>query len=489
MELDTIDHLFAEHWLGGEKRGQEFLAQLLASARAGHLCLYAEEGPKLPSHLVYVGEEAYPKEPVVRCGNAYYLQRHWAAETEVVRALQKLMKSTPRLPLSLDPEGVTEEQKGAIRKVAKHALTLLTGGPGTGKTYTAAQLIQAVLRADPSHRIALAAPTGKAVGNLEGSLRKLLGDRTPEVKTLHSLLKRRAGKIRAEEKLTADLVLVDEASMVDVGMMATLLTAIRPGARLVLMGDADQLPPVEAGSLFADMVSCGGQYVAELRRCLRVETESLVQLAAGVKEGHADFDIQPLSKETLIQQVAPQFPNPFVEDVSKSSPHAFMDFRLLAPIRKGPFGVDGLNALFHSHFKQKRPPGHAMLTPIMVTKNAHSLSLYNGEVGVLVEFDGEEDYALFPARSGPGPRKIPRYALPPFEVAYCLSVHKSQGSEFDKVAFVLSPGSEIFGRELFYTALTRAKRSFELFGSPEVLQLMVAKQNKRLSQLSSRLSL
>ncbi len=491
MELDEVDRLFAKHWCP-KGEGQHFLAHLFASARAGNLCWSPEVDMNVPAELVYEGDALYPDAPVVRSCTAYYLQRHWAAESEVVRHLTRLRQSGPSIPLSFAVEGVTEEQAAAVGAVLNRALTLITGGPGTGKTFTAAQLIRTVREVDPDHRIALAAPTGKAAGNLEGSLRKALGKATPEVTTLHRLIRRKQGRLVVEMPLAVDLLLVDEASMIDVEMMAALLSAVPEGARLILMGDAHQLPPVEAGGLFADMVGCCREAVVELSRCLRVETEGLVRVAEQVKRGVWDetIPIHPLSKERLIEQVASQFPSPFI-DPAEAGPELlerFMKFRLLAPVRKGEMGIEGLNSLLHSHFRSQGKG--EMYTPIMVRKNAYDLALYNGEMGLM-----GESHALFPSRTPDSPfhdsalgmRKIPLYALPPYELAYCLSVHKSQGSEFERVAFVLSPGSEQFGRELFYTALTRARRSFELFGEVDRVYEMIGKQAIRRSRIADRI--
>jgi exodeoxyribonuclease V alpha subunit len=417
-----FDARFAAHH-SSKRPVQLFLRHLMAAARAGHLCVLVEEGQIHPDPLdLWLEDEALLPEilagadevedPVVRIGNRFYLQQGWEWEELVWQQLQRL--------------------QGQIE--------IITGGPGTGKTTLAAKMIR---EAPADLRIAVAAPTGKAASRL-GSL---LGDRA-QVGTLHALLPKAFYH-------PADLIVVDEASMIDASMMGRLLSAIKPKGRLVLMGDPDQLPPVESGALFAEMIDIVG--ARRLTRSHRME-EGLLQLADQVRRG-----------------ILPELT--YATDPLQS---AIDGFQLLCPTREG---VRRYNEVLRRHFCRRGKP---VTLPIIICRNDYENGLFNGEVGQIHCRDGgrvaADDEAVF------GDRSLPVWMLPSYELAYCLSVHKSQGSEFEKVLLLVPEGSERFGREVLYTAMTRAKSSLEVFGKRADLEEMVARQSVRLSGLKSRVS-
>jgi exodeoxyribonuclease V alpha subunit len=166
---------------------------------------------------------------------------------------------------------------------------------------------------------------------------------------------------------------------------------------------------------------------------------------------------------------------------------AFNRFRILSPLRKGPHGVEAINELF------LKKPSHA--APIILTKNDRGLELFNGETGVLIRKDlskphfQEGDYAIFPGDRPDAIKRVPAVLLPPFEYAYCLSVHKSQGSEFDHVLLMLLEGSENFGNQVLYTGVTRAKRKLEIWCSLATLKKTLSHKSQRLSGISERIAL
>lgn len=581
-ELQYVDYALAEAILSGRDAGEEsaaFLCYLSLASRKGHLCVYVDEtrldpDPQilftgeintylkefrkhilegvhsLPKDLVRECPNAYdqtiPVEPICRHGNYYYFQRLWVYETQFLFHFRQLQKAP--LALKFDTHALYEnvskkifqntlmpEQAAAILRASEQTLTLVCGGPGTGKTYTAGQLIHAfweVMSEEQRQRcqIAIAAPTGKAAANLQKSLTAAAGSCTAlrllTAKTLHSLLGiRESGRKRNDipSKLSADLVLVDECSMIDAKLMGELLKAIKPGARLILLGDKHQLPPVDAGSLFADMMTLlekedQKKRPSELKVCLRAELKGIVDFAHLVNSGNAEEAWKALTDSTAIEGVSlltlkasvdkvhamqkalvdyafPFFPKPGqAEHALDALLEKFNKFRVLSPLRKGPFGVDELNRLFLKKALKHVPANTVFVAPIMLTSSQSKLELFNGEVGILVRHRisedlyemhfNEGDYALFPHKTAEGARewrKVPALTLPAFEYAYCLSVYKSQGSEFENVLLLMPQGSEGFGREVLYTAVTRARRKLEIWEQNGIVKETIRRQSRRLS--------
>lgn len=473
--------------------------------------------------------------PICRLDHLYYFHKYWVYETFCINQLHRILKNQPSIKLD---ETVVEkqiqnliannkllpEQAQAIKLSCQSALSIITGGPGTGKTYTAAELIKTFWQSmsecqRQSFKIALAAPTGKAAANLQASLSRILGelDGFPEIQatTIHSLLEI-SSKITLKNEiktLNADLILIDESSMIDLYLMSHLLSSIKQGARLVLLGDSYQLPPVEAGSLFSDIVTHlknqpNQNHVCELKKCLRAELQAIIDFAYFIKNGNlenaSDFlltkENHPISRIDFSQNIKHT-----QEAILKNISHFkvtndcedpiqllnfFNRFRILSPFRKGTFGIEQLNSLFFNALTKTKSTKD-IVYPIMLVQNDRRLDLFNGEVGILVRsFNGEKDYAIFPSRNKNDPgsiRKFPSILLPQFEFAFCLSVHKSQGSEFDHVLLIMPEGSEIFGREVLYTAVTRAKKKLDLFISDETLSKTISNPSQRLSGISLRI--
>lgn len=448
---------------------QQFFSRLMASSRKGHLCIRSSE-PMAIEHSA-----------IVRDRDRYYIQRNWALETILVEKILRLFKEIPEerfdlARLQLSPS-LTPAQAEAIRHVSRHSLTVISGGPGTGKTFTAAQLIQSLMGALLPERgplkVKVAAPTGKAADQLALGIASRPGLEI-EAMTLHRLLGLRPGRERLFEPraIEADLILVDEASMIDASLFAHLFSAIPIGARLVLLGDADQLPPINGGNLFSDLTQ---SYAIRLDRCYRAQEEGLYQLYEAARSG----DLPPLL--ALLE--------PFPLDLFSWIESMGANRRLICPLRKGPFGVDAINRELLLRQERRLSLGERWSAPILITANDSQRKLYNGTTGIL---EGEYRGGKLPhgseeARMADG-RRFPLQELPGFEVAYALSTHKSQGSEFEQVLCLLPPGSEEFGREALYTALTRAKKTVRLVGTREVLEQMIAIKARQESGLQERLS-
>ncbi len=541
--LAFIDLAFAKSVLKKLGSTQEehvaLLAVLFALSRQGHLTLDISteglisslklleiEDVDTFSKLVRKGAETFPSQRIAdasawicRNGNYFYLQKNWVYESEILANLERLKNSLPAIALSastFDPR-LNDAQKKAVENGMRNSLSLLTGGPGTGKTFTAAELVKACLYSLPKdqrkhYRIILSAPTGKAVAQLEGNLRKAIGDEGKiRSGTLHSILGIKPHAHEDEvQPLFADLVIVDECSMIDAKIFSRLLASVTSGARLVLIGDKDQLPPVEAGSIFADLIDAKILPTAELLESLRSDRSEILSLAKYIKEGKAEEALSFLSENKEIEwadleeekKSIPQlytylwercrdrFPSTYAE---KPTPEQILGkmggFSILSCMRQGSLGVDAVNGYFLNQYLRLAAEGTWWVAPLMITRNDHELLLFNGDLGVVVrkivpDFSLRqfhcEDYALFHDRKG-GVRQISALALNAFEYSYCLSVHKSQGSEYDEVLILVPKGSESFGREVLYTAVTRARRKVSLAGSKEILRGSISISSRKLS--------
>lgn len=459
---------------------KEGLHKVLEGALKGDLCTPLDTTP-FPEGLVEENPTAeFPSAPFCRFQNLYYLQKNWVFETRVLEQLKRL--DYPLEPIEpLDLQGLNQEQQEAVILALRHPLAIITGGPGTGKTYTAARIVSAFLYKKPSGKVVLAAPTGKAASRLQSIL-------PGRAQTLHSLLGVRASSDYLDRGplIDADLILVDECSMMDAGLFGRLLAAIPNGARLVLLGDADQLPPVQAGSLFADLLESGKVASVCLQTSLRSNQEEILSLAQAIKGGRAEEVVLRISPIDVLEQSVQYFPGPFNEEPAPEVvEQLFRKFCILSCIRQGPWGVDTLNEEIFQRLKMKSCSGEWLAIPILITKNDPETALYNGETGVLIRRFPEngEGYALF------GKRKIPLSILPDFSYAYALSVHKSQGSEYDKVALLVPTGSEVFGREILYTAVTRAKKEVAIHGDEGIIRAALERSSRRRSGLRERLKL
>lgn len=502
--LASIDLALAEMLLKPYPNAKEevasFLCYLSLATRQGHLCIRVAEKITPESaalfqscdddfaSLVRKGAELIPapllEGPLRRNGESFYFERYWSAEQKCLQLFNNCLQTKPVLEAALVADRVKQllelgellpEQAEAIVKAMQNSVTLLSGGPGTGKTYTIGHLVRLFLACLPAASVALAAPTGKAAMHLGKSLNlsNLKAD------TLHALL---GVGSRKTPDLSADLIIVDESSMIDITLMNALLSAIKPGARLVLSGDRHQLAPVGSGSLFADLAQYATHHTVELKKCLRTDRTSIVQFASLVQTGDTQAALRELSQSQDGLFYHPQIDTNLEEVVARFDPknHApeqllarFGSFRLLSPLRKGPYGVDEIN----SKCRLLASKRHHTLSPIIITKTDRRLGLFNGETGCV-----DEEQAYFPGDEGM--RRFPKFLLPPFEYAYCLSVYKSQGSEFDEVWIVLPEGSQYFGREVLYTAVTRARFKVQIWSTPEVLQSTIERQAVRLSGLS-----
>jgi len=411
--LKQFDHLLARFGLG---EASDLHLELVQALRSGHLCIDCDEDPKSES-LVY------------RNGKLY-LKAMDRLEEEIAEGLMALTRANIA-PIEAPADAqLNPEQKAAFERVLNSPFTMITGGPGTGKSFT----IEAIVKAFVGRRVLVAAPTGKAIMQL--GLR--LENSHAQFLTLHRAL---GMSLPYTIPLDFDLVIIDEASMVDAHLWAALFKAYLPCSRLVIVGDPNQLPPVECGHLFAEMTQLLPSYVIELKQCLRTDRKELIELGAALLHGEMPpdrfftedrdvFDRYAMSWETIEQ--------------------AQLGRRvILCPLRKGSEGVNAINARL-----AKKHVGRYV--PVLLTKN-HG-PLVNGEMGLGFLGAGGLESVYFRGE---------RFDAAPVELGFCISVHKAQGSEFDSVLLAFPKGSERFGKAALYTAVTRAKSSVEFFGSKE----------------------
>jgi len=539
-----------EVWLSTEENSQ-FQSISQASWSTLHsLLIEAVQSPDESWLSVVENNAKIVNTPLCCHQNRYYLQRYWILESQFVTHVAPFLnESTPQLQPNMiqinnavkeliKSKALLPEQGQGILNGCQYPLTVITGGPGTGKTHTAGILLRTFLESLTTEqrkqcRIALAAPTGKAAANLALSIQRALkgqNDFPPlTAQTLHTLLGIQKGiSARPMRLLDIDLLLVDESSMIDVQVMGRLISSLKPGTRLILIGDRYQLPSVEAGSLFADLVNylqsspTTISRVTELKTCLRAEMKDLIDLAEKVNRGEkftipanqslsqkdcinfVQFDSNSHPKviqQRLLRETQSRFPTiHHIPDHPLEILKQFSQFRILTPLRRGPLGTEQLNSLFAAAAISHSQHAICTVMPIMITRNNPSQELFNGEMGLIVKFnremavrnDHQDDFALFPSKKENGlpeenVRKIPAILLPPFEYAYCISIHKSQGSEFNYVLMLLPEGSETFGREALYTGITRARQNLEIWSSSSILNKMISHTALRHSGVIQRL--
>jgi exodeoxyribonuclease V alpha subunit len=499
--------------------------------------------------------------PLILDGERLYLARYQAYEQQLAERLLALSAERPAVDEVLLSESLArlfafnqqqpDWQRLAAAQAVRRRLAVISGGPGTGKTTTVVRLLAALLEQPGGERLAigLAAPTGKAAARMAEAIRNAKADLPladhlkallpEEARTLHRLLGSRgdspAVRHDAARPLALDVLVVDEASMVDLALMAKLIDALPPQARLILLGDKDQLAAVEAGAVFAEL--CEGRgfdaaAAAELQRItgqtVPVETprsalgDAVVLLthshrfagdsgigelarringgdAAGtlnlLREGRADLAWQAEPSQAALLERLEQGYAPYLKAARRGDPvaafAAFNAFRALTAQREGPWGVGGLNEALEARIKRRYSlaererwyPGRA----VMVRQNDYALGLFNGDIGLClagehglrVYFEGEDGFRAFaPAR------------LPSHDSAFAMTVHKSQGSEFSEVLLALpeSP-SPLLTRALFYTGITRAKHKVEIWGLPARLAEAVNTKAERAAGLAQRLAI
>lgn len=510
-------------------RFQQLIRTLTASHEAGHSCLPVSKADTRllqALHLVSDGGQT----PLVLHNSRLYLHRYFRYETRLARQISAMAaKNFPLVEKANlldsffeDSELGTDWQKEAAKVALQKGLTIICGGPGTGKTTTVVKILALLmLMADHGLDVALAAPTGKAAMRLSESIGSSL-DRMHlpkeikavipvEAKTLHRLLgvKRQSPQFRhnQENPMGWDVVVVDEASMVDLAMMSKLVDALKPGARLLLLGDKDQLASVESGAVLGDFIKSLPDNTVELRKTYRFD-DNIKQLAESINAGCSErawaLLSDPSAKNVMILQpdligyIGKQYER-FMEEVYRQPVldvrdifATFNSFQVLCGVHYGSRGVEGINRRVESSLARRgfgcRSDSWYLGRPVLITRNDYSLDLYNGDIGIcLPDGDGGSVKVWF-ERSDGSLRSYSPYRLPRCETVFAMTIHKSQGSEFDEVVVVLpEEDNRILSRELIYTAVTRAKKTVKLVAEQQVFELALSRNIERLSGLAELL--
>lgn len=496
-----------------------------------------------------VGAEEDPA-PMVLHGHRLYFRRFFHDERQLANAILRMAAHPPQmeeiqLDLSVLAKDQPDWQEVAAFAALRSRFCVISGGPGTGKTHTVAKVLHraAAMHAGEHFVISLAAPTGKAAGRMNESLAKAFPDGYPPeltacitkgAQTVHRLLGSRSdGTFRhgPDNPLPLHMLVVDEVSMLDVELAARLLEALPEHASLVLLGDRGQLASVEAGAVLANLCLPGDMnrfsaefaadlkrhtgydvpvaarparltdHMVELRHSFRFATASGIgRLSAKVRDGqaqeagrvieeeHPDLFLRPCAGPAALHKELTILVRTVFRNLTTISDPAqaftlFDSLRFLSPVRRGPRGTETLNALIRD-ILGTREDWYAG-RPVMVLENDYNAELFNGDTGLTlptpdglrVFFPGSDGFRSF------SPARLPRH-----ETCYAMTVHKSQGSEFEHTVLVLpKTPCPILSRELLYTALTRAKKCFTLIGTAQQVVLATQTPVRRDSGLSEML--
>ncbi len=541
------------------------LQQLVEASLQGDSCIEVDA-----TQLEALGDLAVSSEiattkvaPCVYDQQGLALYRYWYLEQRLAQQICRLKRQTIQV---VDTEHYQdllsdEHQQAALKMVLQQGLSIITGGPGTGKTYTLARIIAALNQTIPDIRIAMAAPTGKAAQRMQEALQNSFNDpkllqsglitdelRNQTTQTLHRLLgmgNRQIPRFHPKQPLPYDVIVVDEASMLDLNLATLLFEAVPDQCRIILLGDADQLASVDVGSVLADLQQVQGlaENRVQLQTSRRFSGEAKIgQFARFIQAQQTvsnpdlvlsklEMDIVPaaplqtisLSKDMpdLIQlEYLPEQQQVDVEpyqqklmagfhgyiealkhyiqadESAEQIQHvvqAFDDYRILTAVRHGSLGIEQLNRYaghwLNQQLKQIAVGDWYIGRPVMMTYNDYQLGISNGDIGICFKHrtQSQQFEVFFPSLN----KWIAAHRLPrSMQTAFALTIHKSQGSEFTHTAIVLDAHAEkLLSQELIYTAVTRAKKVVSILSDRKALQQSLITRTVRRSGLVQKINL
>ena len=605
----NIHIAFAQYF--NDKKLEPFLFMLSKKMEDGHICfdintidensefwLEYNDKPKFPilfnEESEFVGSISDVSKPFILHNNLLYTGRNFCYETLIIEHLQRLSDLNPnelqlriqalmeKKPFvqKLHTSSITDDDGNSFPDWQFYAslsgfmnnVTIITGGPGTGKTTTVAKILAILNAIQPDFKLALAAPTGKAAMRMKESLLNTVNKKrnahleinkvveSVEPSTIHRLLGSNKNslffKYNDENQLDLDVIIIDESSMIGVGLFAKLLSAIKDGTRLIILGDSDQLASVEAGSLFGDIckglidnenkfseerfnffksLSTGNNSLDEkvifkkrnsfldeclirLKKTYRYEQASkLGQFTKAVIQGKVDDleDIIAIANDSLIvdETYSESKFSSFVEAYDSYLKESDIELalkkinnlRVLCAVREGEQGVYAINAKIEKMLKKKcglQPSeGFYHNQPIMVKKNTPALNLFNGDIGIIRLDENKKLKAYFQRDTdkdkGENKGSISQISsinpalISDWETVFAMTIHKSQGSEFDEVLVVLPKNENIrlLTRELLYTAVTRAKKKAIVQSGLETIKSTVNRGVERVSGVKQRINI
>ncbi|MBH2000908.1 MAG: exodeoxyribonuclease V subunit alpha [Moraxellaceae bacterium] len=539
------------------------LQQLVEASLQGDSCIQVDT-----TQLEALGDLAVSSEiattqvaPCVYDQQGLALYRYWQLEQRLAHQICRLKRQTTQtIDLSSYQNLLSDEyQQAALKMVLQQWLSIITGGPGTGKTYTLARIIAALNQMIPDIRIAMAAPTGKAAQRMQEALQNSFNDpkllesglisdelRNQTTQTLHRLLgmgNRQTPRFDQKQPLPYDVIVVDEASMLDLNLATALFEAIPDHCRIILLGDANQLASVDVGSVLADLqqVDALAENRVQLKNSRRFSDEAKIgQFARFIQaQQHATAHhsvlskleaeivkaegLQPItfSKEMLdliqLEYLPEQYDiEPYQQklmygfqnylaalkdyiyrgdaaDDIQQVIRAFDDYRILAAVKHGALGIEQLNRYaerwLNQQLKQIAVGDWYIGRPVMMTYNDYQLGLSNGDIGICFKHRSQPQQfeVFFPSLN----KWIAAHRLPRnMQTAFVLTIHKSQGSEFTHTAIVLDAKAEkLLSQELIYTAVTRAKKVVSILADPNALQQALTIRTVRRSGLVQKINL
>ena len=541
----------------------QILQQLIDASLQGDSCIAVDQ-----TQLAILGELAVSSEQalnqIAACvydSQGLALYRYWQLEQRLAAQICRLKQQTVQGGTSSYTKQLLEDpqQIAALDMVLRQGFNIITGGPGTGKTYTLARIIAVLNQSIPNLRIAMAAPTGKAAQRMQEALQNSFNDpkllssglisnelRNQSTQTLHRLLgmgHQQQPRFHQKQPLPYDVIVVDEASMLDLNLATLLFEAVPEGCRIILLGDANQLASVDVGSVLADLQQVDAlaenrvqlltsqrfSATAKIGQCARfIQAQRNAAKSSDVLAQFEQDIVQPSSLQpvALTAQMPDQIQLEYIAaqntpleayqhkllcgfqgyvealqcylqaeepiDEIQQVMHAFDHYRILTAVRHGAFGITQLNSYaeqwLNQQLKQVAIGNWYVGRPVMMTYNDYQLGISNGDIGICFKHRSQAHQfeVFFPSLN----KWVAAHRLPRnMQTAFALTIHKSQGSEFTHTAIVLdATAQKLLSQELIYTAVTRAKKVVSLLADPDSLQQALTTRTVRRSGLVQKIN-